>query len=285
MGEKEIIAREEAMADDDHPLKGPEGPTRKIRLAPPPPTELNSCASPPAPLLGAPVFNRVSTLYLPDDLRSAVDMARIGADQKFRTAIQKAISEGGVDKHLRLDWFWEVFLGFAAAARDMVLRGTWKAGEFADMCEEFFQKTAIMAGMEWHLPSVDAALKNSPEWRRFEEIHTEMVRAQANRAELKAEGVIPGVIELNPSMRPGRPRSTPNLHPEVEQYLDRVSEKATRRITIQDFCLVAGFGDDTFFGFWRRGNNRCPEAHANRFKKTLAMSPEQFLAELAKKRP
>jgi hypothetical protein len=86
-------------------------------------------------------------------------------------------------------------------------------------------------------------------------------------------------------LRPGHPRSKPNLHPEVERYLDRLSENAPRRITIEDFCLVSGFGDDTIFGFWRRGQSRCTEAHANRFQKTLTMSPQQFLAELAKKRP
>jgi hypothetical protein len=83
--------------------------------------------------------------------------------------------------------------------------------------------------------------------------------------------------------RPGRPRFTPNLHPEVEQYLDGVSKEAGHRITIQDFCLVSGFGDDTTFKFWRQGHPRCAEAHAKRFEHTLRMPFDQFLARLAQK--
>jgi hypothetical protein len=85
-----------------------------------------------------------------------------------------------------------------------------------------------------------------------------------------------------PSKR-GRPRSTENLHPEVEKYLARVGKKAGRRITIAEFCLVSGFADDTIFGYWRRGDSRCTEAHANQFRKTLTLSDEQFLAKLPEK--
>jgi hypothetical protein len=89
-----------------------------------------------------------------------------------------------------------------------------------------------------------------------------------------------GVVERRP--RRGRPRQTPNLHPEVEPFLDRLSETAKRQITVADFCLVSGFGDDTVFGFWRQGRaERCPEAHARRFERTLKLSPEEFLAKLA----
>jgi hypothetical protein len=86
--------------------------------------------------------------------------------------------------------------------------------------------------------------------------------------------------------RRGRPRKTPNLHPEVEPFLDGVTEKAGRRITIANFCLVSGFGDDTEFGFWRQGNTeRCTERHAKRFENTLKLSPEQFLHKLAQSTP
>jgi hypothetical protein len=84
--------------------------------------------------------------------------------------------------------------------------------------------------------------------------------------------------------RPGRPRSTPNLHPEVEPYLDRVSRKAPRRITIEDFCLVSGFSDDTIFGSWRRGDSRCTRAHAKSFEDTLKLTDERFLAKLTENR-
>jgi hypothetical protein len=88
-----------------------------------------------------------------------------------------------------------------------------------------------------------------------------------------------GADESRP--RRGRPRQKPNLHPEVELFLDRVSGKAGRPITIAEFCLVSKFGDDTVFGFWRQGNTeRCSETQAKRFDKTLKLSPEQFLAKL-----
>lgn len=81
--------------------------------------------------------------------------------------------------------------------------------------------------------------------------------------------------------RRGRPRVTTNQHPEVERYLDAVSKVAERPITIQDFCWVSGFGDDTIFGFWRQGNSpRCTGAHAKKFERTLALTPERFLAKL-----
>jgi hypothetical protein len=82
--------------------------------------------------------------------------------------------------------------------------------------------------------------------------------------------------------RRGRKRSTPNLHPEVEPYLDRVSVFTTRRITIEDFCRVSGFGDDTVFGAWRRGNgDRCKAGHARIFESTLKLEPAEFLKRLA----
>jgi hypothetical protein len=84
--------------------------------------------------------------------------------------------------------------------------------------------------------------------------------------------------------RAGRPRVKPNLHPEVDQYLDEVyeyDEQRKQRITIQHFCAVSGFTDDTVFGWWRRGDERCTEAHSNKFEKTLKLTPQEFLAKLA----
>jgi hypothetical protein len=85
---------------------------------------------------------------------------------------------------------------------------------------------------------------------------------------------------------PGHPRATPNRHPEVEPFLKRVSKAAERRITIRDFCRVTGHGDDdTYFGFWRRGDDRCPERHAKRFERALNLSPEEFLQRLKSSNP
>jgi hypothetical protein len=95
--------------------------------------------------------------------------------------------------------------------------------------------------------------------------------------------------EIRP--RRGRPRRVPNHHPEVEGYLDDVTEFAKsaqnpypgleRDITITDFCLVSGFRDDTVFGAWRRGDTkRCPDPHARRFEATLRLKPVEFLERL-----
>ena len=81
--------------------------------------------------------------------------------------------------------------------------------------------------------------------------------------------------------RRGRPRQTPNNHPEVETFLLAVSKYAKRDITIMEFCWVSGFKDDTTFGFWRSGNTkRCSQGHASRFEATLKLTPLKFLAKL-----
>ena len=95
--------------------------------------------------------------------------------------------------------------------------------------------------------------------------------------------------EIRP--RRGRPRLLLNHHPEVEGHLDDVTEFAKsaqnpypglqRDITITDFCLVSGFGDDTVFGAWRRGDTkRCPDPHARKFEATLELKPVEFLERL-----
>jgi hypothetical protein len=82
--------------------------------------------------------------------------------------------------------------------------------------------------------------------------------------------------------RPGRKRNTPNLHPEVEPYLEGV--RKGRRITFEEFCAVSGFGDDTVFGAWRRGDNaRCTPGQAKSFENTLRLDPAEFLRRLAEK--
>ncbi|MGD0771513.1 MAG: hypothetical protein ABSC05_01695 [Candidatus Solibacter sp.] len=85
-------------------------------------------------------------------------------------------------------------------------------------------------------------------------------------------------------VRRGRPRSSPNLHPEVESYLEQISREAGRRVTIAEFCWVSGFEDDTVFGFWRRGDHkRCNAGQARRFAQTLSLAPKDFLKLLSQK--
>ena len=104
-----------------------------------------------------------------------------------------------------------------------------------------------------------------------------------------AETTSPAQTEIR--RRRGRPRTNPNLHPEVEVYLELVSKFAKsaqnphgglrRDITILDYCTVSGFKDDTTFGAWRRGDTtRCQSQHARKFLATLQLSPIEFLNRL-----
>jgi hypothetical protein len=71
---------------------------------------------------------------------------------------------------LRLQWFWTLFLGFAAGALGVVQSGTRPAAYFVECSPEFFREAANAAGIRWDLSEVDAELKNSPEWEKFESI-------------------------------------------------------------------------------------------------------------------
>ena len=81
--------------------------------------------------------------------------------------------------------------------------------------------------------------------------------------------------------RRGRPRTTPNHHPEVDTFLDAVSAYAEHRITINDFCLVSGFTGNTTFKHWRSGNKeRCNPGQARQFENTLKLSSKEFMRKL-----
>jgi hypothetical protein len=98
-----------------------------------------------------------------------------------------------------------------------------------------------------------------------------------------ASASVPETIDAA-SIRPrrGRKRSTKNLHPEVEGFLENVREAAGKTITFDQFCRVAGFGDDTVFGAWRRGDKkRCSLGQGNSFEKTLKLDPVEFLKRFA----
>ena len=94
----------------------------------------------------------------------------------------------------------------------------------------------------------------------------------------------PPPVDGMPATRRGRKRNTPNLHPEVDVYLEGVREAAGKSITFEQFCRVAGFGDDTVFGAWRRGNDkRCSPGQARVFENTLKLAPVEFLKRLTEK--
>jgi hypothetical protein len=84
-------------------------------------------------------------------------------------------------------------------------------------------------------------------------------------------------------LRRGPRRAGRDHHPEVDRFLDRVSEYEGRRITINEFCLVAGYKDDTILGHWRRGSKKCKPAQALKFKRVLQLSNEEFMRRLTER--
>jgi hypothetical protein len=153
-------------------------------------------------------------------------------------------------------------------------------------------------------------ITHSPEWLEMQEALVERAKRELEaiaflrQCEQAAIDAMPGrglpkadVAETTSQAqteirrRRGRPSKNPNLHPEVEVYLDGVSEFAKsaqsphgglrREITIADFCIVSGFKDDTIFGAWRRGDTaRFANPHARKFEATLKLSLIEFLNRL-----
>jgi hypothetical protein len=86
----------------------------------------------------------------------------------------------------------------------------------------------------------------------------------------------------SPQQRRGRPPVRENHHPEVEVFLENVALAAGAPISFKQFCLVAGFPDDTVFKGWRRDDKKkYGKVHAHRFERVLAMTPSDFIAKLS----
>jgi hypothetical protein len=116
--------------------------------------------------------------------------------------------------------------------------------------------------------SLDLEPAGIPPWPRYVSLEA---RAQA-QAEPEGE-----------RLRSGPRRAGRDHHPEVDRFLDRVSDHAERRITINEFCLVAGYRDDTLLGHWRRGNGKCRPAQALKFERILKLTNEEFMERLAER--
>jgi hypothetical protein len=203
----------------------------------------------------------------------------------------KARKECGIDWSERLasSWFddlagqywkaWspasecEVFSAWLEALKKRVQEDVASAWKGADPWYQAVCKPAVEAAISRRAGEFDGRARNA-----------ELLALIRGEIDARPREPAPPA-EVSPSRaRRGRPRETPNQHPEVEPYLDTVSKAATRPITIQDFCLVSGFADDTIFGFWRSGNTeRSTSVHARRFEATLKLSPQQFLAQLSAK--
>jgi hypothetical protein len=83
-------------------------------------------------------------------------------------------------------------------------------------------------------------------------------------------------------VRRGAPRKKPDLHPEVQDFLDDIERKKLVKVTFTNFAIVTGYRDDTVLGWWRVGHPRSTSGHASKFQNTLKMTPEEFLEALKK---
>ena len=200
----------------------PEDTPKRRRVVPAPPTELGGGGfSPPALDPGPPVFNRHLICSFSERLQVAADGALLAADRRFQRRLKKALANGSVDRQqlaaLEQAWFWDVFLKFAAGARDVVAAGAGKAVRFRDWCDTVYQAAADAAGIVDHYrPLVDAALRSSPQWRRFQKIHEEVIAALASdkdpqQATPAAEPpASPSISTTTPS---GMPETQPDASP------------------------------------------------------------------------
>jgi hypothetical protein len=69
---------------------------------------------------------------------------------------------------------------------------------------------------------------------------------------------------------------------QVDAFLSRMSQSAGREINRKDFSTAAGYQDDTQFQRWQRDDPRISTKASRKFESVLRMTPDEFLAELAK---
>jgi hypothetical protein len=240
--------------------KPPPGPLRRGRIHPPeapaPPTELNtSHSSPPALPLGAPELNLYVTAYFPDELKSAIAKARIAADRRFRREVRKANAAGSVNDQklvaLNRQWFWAVFLGFATGAHDIVRAGIREAAYFVDCWPVFYREAASAAGIKWDRPEVDAELKDSREWKKFESILRKAIDAPVKRKQPVGKRKLAGSGVSKPVRR--------GWKPEIDQWRKPLG------LTIPQAADKLGVGESTLKNIMTsRGKRRyCAETLTN----------------------
>ena len=229
-----ISQQPEAAHDAGRPkISGaPKPPPPRRRFAPPPTTELGGGGfSPPRLIPAAPELNESATAYYPDQLKAAVAVAHIAADQQFRRGAQEARSEGNLNERtlaeLRRQWFWILFLGFAAGARDIVVAGIREAAYFVSCWPDFRRAAATAAGIRWELQQVNAELQAAPEWEKFQEILLETLASGASAAPPDQPTIAAGGA--------ARKRKGAGRHRNVEKAEDMVA--VIKRIAGQDWRL------------------------------------------------
>lgn len=187
--------------------------------------------------------------YPPDFPRAyehAMDPALSDADQHFADEWLTAEQFGKIQT-VRENWFWQVVKAYEEKLRQVAITSRGREKELRRFAE------AAAAAVRLTRPRRER-LFASERWRA---ILTSSARARpppgtAPAAELDRRCPAPPTAtpagESIARVRRGRPRTTPNCHPEVEPFLETVSASAHRLITITDFCLISGFTDDTVFG-------------------------------------
>jgi hypothetical protein len=257
---------------------------RPKKFAPPPPIELNTGSSLPPPLpLGAPELRLYATLHFPDQLKSAIEEAQIAAARQFRSEVQEARAAGPVSDQklaaLKQQWFWAVFLGFATGARDLVLAGTLKAAYFGECWQDFFGEVATAADIKWAHPQVNAELKNSEEWAKFEELRLEASRARATRTTVppRAEEA-ERTEESDPP-----PKEDENRRALVEDFILRCRQNTPLQVNRTHIWLAVGHKAPKQFERWQASDPKATKQDDENFRRILAMQPADFV-ELLKNR-
>ena len=164
----------------------------------------------------------------------------------------------------------------SAAFRDAIKAGADREIAMSDLVGEVREIEGDLQGL------APVELARRVEQRLREEMPVEAEQPSTPGELSPASASVPETIDVA-SIRPrrGRKRSTQNLHPEVEGFLENVRGATGKTITIGEFCRVSNFGDDTVFGAWRRGDDRrCNPGQGNSFEKTLKLDPSEFLRRL-----
>lgn len=174
------------MNNSDPPGKKPR------KAAPPPASEVSGrCLAPlvERPLATSPKLNRDSFRHDPPEVQLAVEKAAIKADRVFRA--RKARSDQDI-LEARTVWFWRVLLAYAEGARDAVHNGAWKPERMVSRRDEVFRDTAASAEIDLFKAGVEAGLKDSKNYRRYENIIRNAVTAASVNAQPADPAPLPG---------------------------------------------------------------------------------------------
>jgi hypothetical protein len=113
-------------------------------------------------------------------------------------------------KDAQREWFWDVFGAYGPAALDLVIRGVWTANMMFTSGDGFFKEAADAADIEYFRSEVEAELRRSPEWERYESRLSEALKAESTQSSEVKEKARQPAKSLNYE------RAVPLQYPEVD---------------------------------------------------------------------